>query len=134
MFFTESFINNFGSQVIHQKYRISYDEITNDLCPVSLSVHVHMYICLHCSVEQFWETWFVQPALFYFYSGCVFIFLHTPPFSFIFMFGQFVLFFVSCNSLTSMLWLLRSWVFSNYIEYVHYIGTTIIILGACHLV
>lgn len=22
-------------QVIHQKYRISYDEITNDLCPVS---------------------------------------------------------------------------------------------------
>lgn len=25
-------------QVIHQKTRISYDEITNDLCPVSLSL------------------------------------------------------------------------------------------------
>lgn len=25
-------------QVIHQKYRISYDEITNDLCPVSFSL------------------------------------------------------------------------------------------------
>lgn len=31
-------------QVIHQKYRISYDEITNDLCPVSLipSLSPHM--------------------------------------------------------------------------------------------
>ncbi|TXG63926.1 hypothetical protein EZV62_010920 [Acer yangbiense] len=27
-----------GFLVIHQKYRISYDEITNDLCPVSLSL------------------------------------------------------------------------------------------------
>lgn len=27
-------------QVIHQKYRISYDEITNDLCPVSL-----LFVC-----------------------------------------------------------------------------------------
>ena len=26
----------FYIQVIHQKYRISYDEIINDLCPVSL--------------------------------------------------------------------------------------------------
>lgn len=34
----ESFLTfslNFLLQVIHQKYRISYDEITNDLCPVS---------------------------------------------------------------------------------------------------
>ncbi|KAJ6389941.1 hypothetical protein OIU77_024211 [Salix suchowensis] len=29
-----------GFLVIHQKYRISYDEITNDLCPVSLSLFI----------------------------------------------------------------------------------------------
>lgn len=27
---------HFLKQVIHQKYRISYDEIINDLCPVSI--------------------------------------------------------------------------------------------------
>ena len=31
-------------QVIHQKYRISYDEITNDLCPVS---HQHLHLAKH---------------------------------------------------------------------------------------
>ncbi|KAK6940586.1 Dilute domain [Dillenia turbinata] len=33
-----------GRQVIHQKYRISYDEITNDLCPI-LSVQQLYRIC-----------------------------------------------------------------------------------------
>ena len=85
-------------QVIHQKYRISYDEITNDLCPVSLSV-THILIYSHQSFS-------------YPHSHLVTSIFLLPTFSF-----------THIN-----LDLFRYWVSSSCIEYAHCTGIAIIIL------
>lgn len=36
-------LNSHLQQLIHKKYNISYDEIANDLCPVSLSFNQLFY-------------------------------------------------------------------------------------------
>ncbi|KAF8402043.1 hypothetical protein HHK36_012995 [Tetracentron sinense] len=53
-----------GFLVIHQKSRISYDEITNDLCPVTLSLSLLYYMLRFLdglsSVEFLWTSWILS--------------------------------------------------------------------------
>ena len=65
-------------QVIHQKYRISYDEITNDLCPVSLSL-LPTFSFTHINLDLF-RYWVSSSCIEYAHcTGIAIIILEVYP-------------------------------------------------------